>query len=75
MFVWSGETIMDKDLKQRGLENQAEGKMEEMKGDARAKIGDATDDQSEHIKGHAEELKGKIKKNFGKAEEKIDDAV
>lgn len=66
---------MDKDLKQRGLENQAEGKMDEMKGKARAEIGDATDNQSEHIKGHAEQLKGKIQKNFGKGEQKADDAV
>ncbi len=64
---------MDKDLKQRGLENEVKGSAEEMKGKVRGELGDATDDTSEHLKGHAEELKGKVQKNFGKAERKIDE--
>ncbi len=66
---------MDKDLKQRGLENEAEGKMDELKGKTRNAVGDMTDDRSEQIKGKAEELKGKMKKNFGEAQQDTDDAV
>lgn len=66
---------MDKDLKQRGLENEVEGTAKEMKGKLRGDLGDATDNTSEHIKGRTEELKGKIQKNFGKAEKNTDDAV
>ncbi len=66
---------MDKDLEQRGLENQVKGSAKEMEGQVRGDVGDATDDHSEHLKGRAKELEGKIQKNFGKAEKKIDDAV
>jgi uncharacterized protein YjbJ (UPF0337 family) len=43
-----------------------------MKGKIRGKLGDATDNTSEHIKGRAEELEGKVQKNFGKRERKVD---
>ena len=66
---------MDKDLEQRGLENQVKGSAKEMEGQVRGDVGDATDNHSEHLKGRAKELEGKIQKNFGKAEKKIDDAV
>lgn len=61
-----------KDLNERGLENQAEGKAKEMKGKVRGDLGDATDNHSEHAKGRAEQLEGKVQKNFGKAERKLD---
>src|SRR5215210_4573341 len=61
------EAYMSKDLEQRGLENQVKGAAKEMKGQVRGDLGDATDNNSEHIKGHADELEGKIQKNFGKA--------
>jgi uncharacterized protein YjbJ (UPF0337 family) len=66
---------MDKDLEQRGLENEVKGSAKEMKGKLRGDLGDATDNTSEHIKGRAEELKGKIQKNFGKGERNADEAV
>ena len=61
-----------KDLNERGLENQGKGTWKEMKGQVRGDLGDATDNESEHIKGRAEELKGKVQKNFGKGERKLD---
>ena len=61
-----------KDLNERGVENQAKGTAKEMKGKLRGDLGDATDNESQHIKGRAEELKGKVQKNFGKGERKLD---
>ena len=66
---------MDKDLEQRGLENQVKGTAKEFKGQVRGDIGDATDNTSEHIKGRAEEMKGKIQKNFGKTERNTDENI
>lgn len=66
---------MDKDLRDRGTENEVKGKAKEMKGELRGDLGDATDNTSEHVKGRAEQLKGKIQKNFGEAEKAVDDAV
>ena len=61
-----------KDLNERGLENQVKGTAKEMKDQVRGDLGDAIDDNSEHIKGRKEELEGKIQKNFGKGERKLD---
>ena len=61
-----------KDLNDRGLENQVKGTAKEVKGKVRGDLGDATDNESEHIKGRAEQLEGKIQKNFGKGERKVD---
>jgi uncharacterized protein YjbJ (UPF0337 family) len=66
---------MDKDLEQRGIENQVKGTAKEMEGQVRGDLGDATDNTSEHIKGRAKELEGKIQKNFGKAQRETDEAV
>jgi uncharacterized protein YjbJ (UPF0337 family) len=60
-------------LERDGMENEVKGSAKEMEGKARAAVGDATDNQSEHLKGHAKEIEGKIQKNFGKAERKADD--
>jgi len=65
----------DKDLRERGLENQVEGSLEEMQGRTRKEVADAVDDESEQLKGKAQELKGKAQKNFGKAQEDLDDSV
>jgi len=64
---------MDKDLEQRGLENQVKGTAKEMEGQVRGDLGDATDNTSEHIKGRAKEAEGKIQKNFGKTERNVDE--
>ncbi len=62
----------EKDLNDRGIENQVKGTAKEFKGKVRGDLGDATDNTSEHIKGRAEQLEGKIQKNFGKGERKLD---
>ena len=54
-----------KDLNERGIENEVKGKAKEMKGNVRGDLGDATDNNSEHIKGRAEQLEGKFQKNLG----------
>ena len=66
---------MAKDLGQRGLENEVKGSAKEMKGKLRGDLGDATDNESEHLKGRAEQLKGKIQKNIGEAERNTDEAI
>jgi uncharacterized protein YjbJ (UPF0337 family) len=48
------------------------GTAKEMKGNLRGDVGDATDNNSEHIKGRAEQLEGKFQKNLGKAQKKLD---
>jgi uncharacterized protein YjbJ (UPF0337 family) len=64
---------MAKDLNERGIENQTEGKIEEMKGKIRGDVGDAIDDRDQHIEGRVEELKGKAKQELGRAQRKIDE--
>jgi uncharacterized protein YjbJ (UPF0337 family) len=57
-----------KDMRERGIENQAEGKMKEVEGKVRGAAADAFDDRSEQVK-------GKAQKNLGKLQEDLDDAV
>jgi uncharacterized protein YjbJ (UPF0337 family) len=62
----------EKDLNERGLENQIEGTAKEMKGKIRGDLGDLTDNESEEIKGRFDEFEGKVQKNVGKTERKLD---
>jgi uncharacterized protein YjbJ (UPF0337 family) len=78
----SGETsnlledmTMDKDLTQRGAENEIEGKGKELKGRIRDGVADITGNESEQAKGKAEKLEGKVQQKFGKAERKLDENV
>jgi uncharacterized protein YjbJ (UPF0337 family) len=64
--------LLEKDLNERGLENQIEGTAKEMKGKVRGDLGDLTDNESEEIKGRFEEFEGKVQKNVGKTERKLD---
>jgi uncharacterized protein YjbJ (UPF0337 family) len=66
---------MDKDLTQRGVENQVEGKGKEIKGRVRDGIADITGNESEQVKGKAEKAEGKIQQKFGKAERKLDENI
>ena len=56
-----------------GDQNQVEGTAKELGGKVRGKVGDLTDNHSEHAKGTFDELKGKAQKNLGKAQNKVDD--
>jgi uncharacterized protein YjbJ (UPF0337 family) len=63
----------DRDMADRGVENQVKGKAKEVEGKVRGKAADLADDTSEQIKGKAQEMKGKIQKNFGNAQERMSD--
>lgn len=63
---------LDKDLDERGVENQVEGSLKEAEGKIRGKAADLVDDESEQLKAKGKELEGKLQKNFGKAEQKLD---
>jgi uncharacterized protein YjbJ (UPF0337 family) len=65
----------DKDLTQRGVENQVKGKGKEIKGNVRETVGDMTDNESEQIKGKAQKYEGKAQQKFGKAERKLDEKI
>ena len=41
----------------------------------RGTVGDATDNESEQIKGKAQELKGKAQQSFGKGQQKTDENI
>jgi uncharacterized protein YjbJ (UPF0337 family) len=64
---------MADDLNRDGLENQAKGLGDEVKGKVRNAVGGLTGDSSEQLKGKAEELKGKAQRKVGEAETDIDD--
>ncbi|WP_030160048.1 CsbD family protein [Glycomyces sp. NRRL B-16210] len=52
-----------------GAFDKAKDKAEQMKGRAKQKLGDATDNESLENEGHRDELKGKAKEKFHDARE------
>jgi uncharacterized protein YjbJ (UPF0337 family) len=66
---------MDKDLTQRGVENQVEGKAKEVEGRIRDGIADVTGNESEQLKGKAKRVEGELQQKFGKAERKLDENI
>ena len=63
------------DLKAEGTKNRVAGAAKELEGKARAAVGDATDNGSQHLKGLGQQAKGKIQKGVGKAQQKLSDDV
>jgi uncharacterized protein YjbJ (UPF0337 family) len=63
----------DRDMADKGVENQVKGTAKEWEGKVRSKAADVVDDRSEQLKGKAQEVKGKAQKNFGKAQERMGD--
>jgi uncharacterized protein YjbJ (UPF0337 family) len=61
--------MSDKDRSDRGTENRAEGKIDELKGKARKNVGEARGDTSQQLKGKGEELKGKGQQKLGEMQE------
>ena len=61
-----------KDLATEGVEDEAEGTADVVKGRVRNLVGGATGDSSEQLKGKAKELAGKAKREVGKAKQKLD---
>ena len=65
----------DKDLTQRGAENDLKGKAREAKGVVRDNVGQVTGNESQELKGKGERLAGKAQQNVGKAERNLDKNV
>jgi len=63
--------MADGDLINDGLENQLEGKGEDLKGRVKDAAGGLLGDQSLQNEGKLDRLKGKIQDTFGKAQEDV----
>jgi uncharacterized protein YjbJ (UPF0337 family) len=62
-----------KDMHAEGTRNRVAGAAKELEGKARAAVGDATDNGSEHLKGLGQQAKGKVQNAVGKAQQKLND--
>jgi uncharacterized protein YjbJ (UPF0337 family) len=72
----NGEQIMqDRDLTQRGAENSAEGKADNLKGKVKDAVGGLTGDASLQGEGKLDQLKGKVQDAFGKGQRKAGDGL
>ena len=60
-----------RDLRRKGIENQTEGTLDEFEGKVRGDIGDALDNESEHVKGRVKETRGKVQRKIGEAQERL----
>ena len=63
----------DRSLTDQGIQDSAEGKLDNLKGKAKDAWGGATGDTSTQLEGKGDQLKGKVKDAFGKTERKLDD--
>jgi uncharacterized protein YjbJ (UPF0337 family) len=61
----------DEKLAQKGLQHKVKGTANEAVGKVRGKLGDLTDNGSEHVKGKLQEVKGKVQKKAGQLEENL----
>lgn len=64
--------MADRDLTQRGMENSAEGKLDNLKGKVKDAIGGLTGDTGMQGEGKVDQLKGKVKDTFGKGQREVD---
>lgn len=55
--------------------DQIEGKWTEIKGSAREKWGDISDDELDQVKGNREKLAGKVQQQYGKTKEEAEKEV
>lgn len=53
-----------------GTEDKVKGKVDEVAGKVRGKVGDATDNEEMEIKGKIQETKGKARQKIGKIKDK-----
>lgn len=60
-------------LREKSLTDKVKGTVNEVVGKTRSKLGDLTDNGSEHVKGKFQEMKGKLQKKKGEAEEEVAD--
>jgi uncharacterized protein YjbJ (UPF0337 family) len=63
----------DRTLTDRGIEDSAEGKTDNLKGKVKDAWGGLTGDSSLQAEGKLDQAKGKVKDAFGKVERKIDE--
>lgn len=63
--------MADRDLTQRGMENQGEGKLDKMKGKVKDALGGLTGDSSTQAEGKWDQAKGNVKDAFGKGQEDV----
>ncbi|HEX6748150.1 MAG TPA: CsbD family protein [Longimicrobium sp.] len=61
----------DRDMINEGVENQLEGKGEDLKGRVKDAVGGLTGDESLQAEGKLDRLKGKLQDTFGKGEEDV----
>ena len=54
---------------------ESKGKADQLKGDVKQAIGDATDDDDLRNEGKVDHAAGRVKETIGKAKDKADDAV
>ena len=66
---------MSDDLRSKGVQNEITGAAKEAKGKIRDAAADITDDTDRELKAKAKTAEGKIQKNFGKAQQEVDDSV
>lgn len=61
----------DDKLRKKSVEDTVKGAVNEGVGKVRGKVGDWTDNGSEHIKGKMQEVKGKLQKKKGELEDDL----
>ncbi|MEO8200189.1 MAG: CsbD family protein [Gemmatimonadota bacterium] len=64
---------VDVKLRQKSVSDKVKGKVNEVVGKGRAKLGDLTDNGSEHMKGLIQQGKGKLQQKKGEIEGKVSD--
>ena len=62
-------------LREKSVTDKVKGKVNEAVGKTRSKLGDLTDNGSEHIKGKYQEAKGKVQQKKGEVEEDLADSL
>jgi uncharacterized protein YjbJ (UPF0337 family) len=62
---------VDEKIFQKSVKDKVKGSVNEGVGKVRGRIGDLTDNGSEHIKGKMQEIKGKVQKKKGDIEEDL----
>jgi uncharacterized protein YjbJ (UPF0337 family) len=63
----------DRNLTERGIENQTEGKVDNLKGRVKDAAGGLTGDSSLQAEGKWDKTKGKVKDKVGEAQRKLDE--
>jgi len=64
----------DKDLRDQGYHDSAQGKADKLKGNIKDAAGGLTGDSNLQAKGKIDKMKGKVEDTFGKMERKLDDS-